>query len=505
MAPARTPRQRYRASRSRRVLRPLILIAVVGTVGVVAANAFGAVEVVSAPQTTRKPSPQIVFRLSGLSIPGVTTPRATVNDEAAQVVPLGDGSYRVETGRWPEGEHRVTLRSGPFGRTRSWTVEVDRTAPPLAIPLSAQTVTNASSFVVEGSSEPEASVVVAAARTRAEPTVSPSGDFRAKLELRSGSTRVVVTSRDRAGNVQRLTRTVVLDQAAPRLRPVHTTRTITSARAQVRVTARDDRTTAAALRLVASFSGQSATVRRDRGDKFTLTTAKPLLEGTHVWNLEATDAAGNVTSIDGEITVDSSEDLAAVSGLRSGARGADVTALRRELAGAGVVVARNGTIYDEDVAEAIRQFQASNQLAVDGVAGAATLTALTFRIEVDQSEHRLRLMRFGRPELTVPVAVGSEKHPTPNGEFRILDKQKNPTWNPPDSEWARGKKPIPPGPDNPLGTRWMGLGDALGIHGTNSPASLGFSVTHGCIRLSIPDIERLFELVPAGTKVVIRQ
>jgi hypothetical protein len=481
----------------------VLLVAVVVLIGVVAANAFGAVEVVRVPETTRDSSPQIVVRASGVQIPGVSTPKATVNERAARVVPMEDGSYRVDTGRLPEGEHRITLRSGPFGRTRSWTVVVDRTPPSLAIARSVRTVTNDRSFTVEGTSEPGASVVVTAGGVRKEPTVDPAGTFGTDLDLRSGVTRVVVTSRDRAGNLRRLTRTVVLDQTAPRLRAVNAPRVVSSARAQLRVAARDEQSPAAGLQLDASFSGQPALVRRDRAG-FTITPAKALLEGTHEWNVQATDEAGNVTRIEGETVVDSSEDLATVAGLRSGARGSDVTTLRRELAGTGIDVPRVGAIYDEHVVAAVREFQASNELAVDGVAGAATLAALTFRIEVDQSEHQLRLMRFGRSELTVAVAVGSKKYPTPNGEFRILDKQKDPTWNPPDSEWARGKKPIPPGPDNPLGTRWMGLGDALGIHGTNSPASLGFSVTHGCIRLSIPDVERLFELVPSGTKVVIR-
>ena len=64
--------------------------------------------------------------------------------------------------------------------------------------------------------------------------------------------------------------------------------------------------------------------------------------------------------------------------------------------------------------------------------------------------------------------------------------------------------PIPPGPDNPLGTRWMGLvRPSVGIHGTNDPASIGYSVSHGCIRMSIPDVERLFEMVYVGTRVTI--
>ena len=59
-----------------------------------------------------------------------------------------------------------------------------------------------------------------------------------------------------------------------------------------------------------------------------------------------------------------------------------------------------------------------------------------------------------------------------------MDKQRNPWWYPPTtSAWAKGLKPVPPGPSNPLGTRWMGLDAAgVGIHGTTAPTSIGYSV-----------------------------
>ena len=79
-----------------------------------------------------------------------------------------------------------------------------------------------------------------------------------------------------------------------------------------------------------------------------------------------------------------------------------------------------------------------------------------------------------------------------------------PWWRPPDSPWARGLKPIPPGPGNPLGTRWMGLSAAgVGIHGTPSDGSIGYSVSHGCIRMHIPEAEWLFNHVNIGTTVFI--
>ena len=102
------------------------------------------------------------------------------------------------------------------------------------------------------------------------------------------------------------------------------------------------------------------------------------------------------------------------------------------------------------------------------------------------------------------VATGQSQYPTPLGRFRVVVKWKNPWWYPPNSPWALGQKPIPPGPNNPLGTRWMGLSaPGVGIHGTPSDASIGYSVSHGCIRMHIPEAEWLFNHVEVGTTVFI--
>jgi lipoprotein-anchoring transpeptidase ErfK/SrfK len=102
------------------------------------------------------------------------------------------------------------------------------------------------------------------------------------------------------------------------------------------------------------------------------------------------------------------------------------------------------------------------------------------------------------------VATGQTQYPTPLGRFSIVVKWRNPWWYPPNSPWAQGQKPIPPGPNNPLGTRWMGLSaPGVGIHGTPSDASIGYSVSHGCIRMHIPQAEWLFNHVDVGTTVFI--
>jgi L,D-transpeptidase catalytic domain len=109
-----------------------------------------------------------------------------------------------------------------------------------------------------------------------------------------------------------------------------------------------------------------------------------------------------------------------------------------------------------------------------------------------------------RVRATFGVATGMAAYPTPLGRFRIVTKQRNPWWYPPSAGWASGASPIPPGPGNPLGTRWMGLSvGAVGIHGTPDAASIGYSASHGCIRMRIPEADWLFERVRIGTTVFI--
>ena len=114
------------------------------------------------------------------------------------------------------------------------------------------------------------------------------------------------------------------------------------------------------------------------------------------------------------------------------------------------------------------------------------------------SRRGMRLARVFR------VAVGQPSYPTPLGRFRIVSKQRNPWWYPPNTGWASGSSPIPPGPGNPLGTRWMGLSvGAVGIHGTYNAASIGGFASHGCIRMHLHEAEWLFERVRLGTTVFV--
>ena len=122
-----------------------------------------------------------------------------------------------------------------------------------------------------------------------------------------------------------------------------------------------------------------------------------------------------------------------------------------------------------------------------------------------RGSNRLALFDGPTPVRTFGVATGSSEYPTPLGTYSVATKQMNPWWiPPPDSDWAKDAEPVPPGPGNPLGTRWMGLTAPLvGIHGTPDAASIGYSASHGCIRMRVPEAEWLFDRVNVGTPVLI--
>jgi lipoprotein-anchoring transpeptidase ErfK/SrfK len=145
-------------------------------------------------------------------------------------------------------------------------------------------------------------------------------------------------------------------------------------------------------------------------------------------------------------------------------------------------------------------------LKQDVIVPQATRASIGEVIVIRRGLNKLQLYDGMKLRREFGVATGQSRYPTPLGKYEIVVKWRNPWWYPPASDWAKDAEPIPPGPGNPLGTRWMGLSaPAVGIHGTPDPASIGYSVSHGCIRMRIPEVEWLFTQVDIGTPVYILQ
>ena len=123
-------------------------------------------------------------------------------------------------------------------------------------------------------------------------------------------------------------------------------------------------------------------------------------------------------------------------------------------------------------------------------------------LTLDRSTFTLRLWKHLKLAKTYTVAVGMEGLETPEGLYAIQEK---PVWHVPLSDWAGSLagQTIPPGPSNPIKARWMGIYEGAGIHGTEETESLGTAGSHGCVRMAIPDVEELYDLVEVGTPIYI--
>ncbi len=126
-------------------------------------------------------------------------------------------------------------------------------------------------------------------------------------------------------------------------------------------------------------------------------------------------------------------------------------------------------------------------------------------LTLDRATFTLRLWKDLKLAKTYTVAVGMEGLETPEGVYEIQEKEENPTWHVPDSAWAGelAGATIPPGPSNPIKARWMAIFEGAGIHGTEETESLGSAASHGCVRMSIPDVEELYDQVEVGTPIFI--
>jgi len=117
-------------------------------------------------------------------------------------------------------------------------------------------------------------------------------------------------------------------------------------------------------------------------------------------------------------------------------------------------------------------------------------------IEINLPSRTLSLYKDGILFKEYPVCVGKRSTPTPQGEYRVIYKTENPYW-------INEGDVIPPGPQNPLGVRWIGITKSIGIHGNNRPESIGTYASSGCIRMYNRDVVELYNMVAVSTPVSI--
>jgi lipoprotein-anchoring transpeptidase ErfK/SrfK len=131
------------------------------------------------------------------------------------------------------------------------------------------------------------------------------------------------------------------------------------------------------------------------------------------------------------------------------------------------------------------------------------------RVEVDKNQQTVKL--FAKTNALIgfyPATIGSEEKPSPAGTLKVTDVNRNPTYRyNPDYHFkgVRARRPftIRPGPNNPVGTVWINLSaEGYGIHGTPYPAKVSKAASHGCVRLTNWDAQRVAERVSKGTLVV---
>jgi lipoprotein-anchoring transpeptidase ErfK/SrfK len=130
------------------------------------------------------------------------------------------------------------------------------------------------------------------------------------------------------------------------------------------------------------------------------------------------------------------------------------------------------------------------------------------RVEVDKAGETVKAFaKDGTLVAFYPASVGSEEKPTPSGSLKVISIESDPTYRYDPKYKFKGvesTKPftINPGPNNPVGTMWIGLSQAsYGIHGTGDPSRVGKSESHGCVRLTNWDVERLAQSVKKGVEV----
>ena len=548
----------WRRHRYGRVFVPLTLAAVLAVTGfeLVTAPRIGAVSPVPG-SFSRTASLTVRVRVSDLThVRGlsVTFDNVNVTDRAR----VSGDTLTLTVGPLSQGMHAVSVTgvsSNLFGRElhKTWRFTIDTTPPPLAMiaPLRG-TIIASSPVVLRGTSEPGALIraTVAPSSTASQTSTghqssgtvqsdatgqsdaagqpdatsqssaagqsaatsqssatsqcraASDGSFALRLTPPDGRRTIELTATDRAGNATRLALPLVIDLQAPRLNVTSFGDVVTTPTPVLHVSA-SDAAGPVEVRLRLDDATAPIVRRLARAGKLAIPLPK-LTDGTHSLGVTAVDRGGHTVSNQQTFLVDSTEKFGAAI-LSQGARGADVVVLQRKLRRVGAYRGSLTGVLGPGTLAAVKRFERRLGMTPDGIVGPEVVGALTGRIVVDLSECKLFLYLDGKLVKTYSVAVGQPAYPTPTGDFRIVSMIKDPTWIPPDSPWAKGLEPIPPGPDNPVGTRWIGTSaKGVGIHGTSADYSIGTHASHGCIRMHMWDVEDLFTRVLVGMPIHIQ-
>jgi lipoprotein-anchoring transpeptidase ErfK/SrfK len=153
-----------------------------------------------------------------------------------------------------------------------------------------------------------------------------------------------------------------------------------------------------------------------------------------------------------------------------------------------------------------RRVRATTEMVKPEVTESELADEHPYYLTVDRSAFQLHFYENLELVETYTIAVGQVGFDTPAGLYHIQNKAVDPAWNVPNAAWAGdlAGTVVPGGtPENPLKERWMGIYDGAGIHGTDDVGSLGSAASHGCIRMSIPDVIELYDQVPVQTPIYI--
>lgn len=515
-------RRIYRHRRRRRLL-PYVLVTVVAVLG-----AGLVYELVGLPDVqgvipsrdgyVATPSPTILVNVNALDKLADLHVSLDGKDVTAKAVRDGD-RLSIAAGWLADGVHRMRLRGESSNLLRGtlderWSFTVDTQSPQLKLDADvADGSISSSPAVISGTTDPGAMVSAhvetvpgqtdsAAPQTEAVSATAigdADGKFSLALDVPEGPLKVSLSATDEAGNQAAKYLSAYVDATPPTLYVHNVAPTVHRTTFTIKVSARDTlRPPKLSVQLdgaAVALHGPAAAARLPLED---------LSEGRHLVVFTASDGGGNVVKRQRAFVVDSTERFG-VAELWPGARGKDVTALQSALIDRGVYQGHETGVYNATTAAAVKQFQEIVGMPVTGKVDDTTLVALSRRVVVDLSQLRLFLYQGDQLLRSYPVAAGQPAYPTPTGSYRVVSKVMNPTWYPPNSDWAKDAKPIPPGIANPLGTRWIGTSaPGVGIHGTPDDASIGTHASHGCIRMHIPDVEALFPDVVIGMRVVIQ-